>query len=343
MLPERIRIGVIGLEIGRWHVESYLAIPEVKVSAVCDIDERKLKTITIRYGIMKTYTDYEELCQSDDIDAVSICVPNYMHTSVAISALEHGKHILCEKPLSVSPEEGKKILEVTNRLPNLKAMVAMKFRFSRGAAYIKNMIENGELGEVYYGFTSYLKRSGDVPKKGSWRTKKELSGGGTLIDNGIHLLDLVWWLMGCPKPVEAFGNTYAKSIANGWVERPSSDTFGIESLATGIIKFENDASIMFDSAWGTLMDREIMEIRLFGTKGSATLWPFRIYYEDGGQIVSKTPNLTNISSENQFRHFIRCITDNKQPNPSIEQGLTILKMLDAVYRSAEKGRSVVIQ
>ena len=347
MLSGRIRLGVIGLGIGRWHIESYLAIPEAKVIALCDIDEEKLRTAATRYGIARIYTDYEELCQSNNVDAVSICVPNYMHAPVAIYALEHGKHILCEKPLSISPEDGQQILDVSNRFPDIKAMVAMKFRFNKDSAYVKNTVETGKLGEVYYGFSSYLRQIGGIPKMGSWFTKKKFSGGGVLIDNGVHFLDLLWWLMGCPKPVEAFGTKYARfgpygKGAKGWTGDSSPEIFDVEDLALGIIKFGNGATIMLENAWAAFVDKEIIGMRLCGAKGGATLCPFRICYEKDGQIVSKTPDLAKIKSENQFKHFIDCILNNKQPISTIEHGMTVLRMLDAIYRSADAGKSVAV-
>ena len=348
MLPGGVTVGVIGLGIGRWHLESYLTIPEVKVAAICDADEEKVRTAATRYGIAKIYTDYEELCQSGNIDAVSICVPNHVHASIAVCALENGKHILCEKPLSASLEEGKRILEVASKYPELKAMMAMKFRFNKDSVYVKNMVENGALGEVYYGFSTYLRQLGGIPKMGTWFTKKKQSGGGPLIDNGVHFLDLIWWLMGCPTPVEAFGTTYAKfgpygKGASGWTGKPSPEVFDVEDLALGTIRFENGASVMLDNAWAAFVEKEVIGMRLCGTEGGATLWPFRICYEEEGQIVSKTPDLENVESESQFKHFIDCILNNKQPTSTIEQGVTVLGMLDAIYRSAEAGKSVALQ
>ena len=347
MLSGRVRVGVVGLGIGRWHVESYLAIPEAEVVALCDIDQEKLKTAATRYGIAKVYADYEELCQSNNVDAVSICVPNYMHMPVAVYALERGKHILCEKPLSASSEEGKKILKTANRFPDLKAMVAMKFRFNRDSIYVKNMVRSGDLGEVYYGFSTHLMQLGGIPGIGSWYTRKKLSGGGSLADDGVDFLDLMWWLMGCPKPVEAFGSTYAKfgpygKGAKDQMEGSSANVFDVEDLALGIIRFENGASVMFENAWAASVDKEIIRMRLCGTKGGATLLPFRICYEEDGEIVSKTPDLTKVKSENQFRHFINCILNDEQPIPTIEQGVIVLSMLDAIYRSAEEGKSVAV-
>lgn len=327
MLARRIKVGVVGLGIGRWHIESYLAIPEVKVSAICDIDAEKLKSIAVRYGIMKTYTDYEELCQSDSIDAISICVPNYMHAPVAVCALENGKHILCEKPLSSSLDAGIKVLETAKRFPNLKAMVAMKFRFSKDVVYIKRMIENGGLGDIYYGSASYLKQPVGNSENGGWLTKKEFSGGGTLIDNGIHVLDLVWWLMDCPKPLRVFGSM-------------RYDIYDVEELGLAVIEFENGIKVLLESVWSVLLERETIRMRLCGSKCSATLWPFRISYEQNRQVVSETPDLTDFYSENQFKHFINCIIDNKPPIPTIQQGVEVLRIIDAIYRSADEGKPV---
>ena len=347
MLSGGVRLGVIGLGIGRWHLESYLSIPEVKVAAVCDVDEDKVRTAATRYGIAKIYTDYRELCQGNSVDAVSVCVPNYMHAPISICALENGKHVLCEKPLSASLEEGKKILEAANKHPELTAMMAMKFRFNKDSVYVKNMAESGALGHIYYGFSAYLRQLGGIPKMGTWFTKKRQAGGGPLIDNGVHFLDLLWWLMGCPEPAEVFGATYAMfgphgKGASGWTGKPSPEVFDVEDLALGTIKFKNGASIMLDNAWATFVEKEVIGMRLCGTEGGATLWPFRICYEEEGQIVSKVPDLENVESESQFRHFVDCIINNRQPVSTIEQGVSILKMLDAIYRSAEAGKSVSV-
>jgi predicted dehydrogenase len=337
-----MRVGIVGLGIGRWHIESYLAMPEVKVAAICDADKDKLKSIITRYGIIRAYTNYEELCQSDDVDAISICVPNYLHAPIAIYALEHGKHILCEKPLSNSPADAEKILETSRKFPDLKAMVAMKFRFNRDAIYIKNMVESGEMGNAYYGFASYLKPLSITTGKDNWRIIKSLSGGGTLIDNGLHLFDLIWWIMGCPKPVEAFGNIYTRSNPDGLPIPQPSDTTCVEDLASGMVKFDTGATIMFESAWKSLIHDGTMTMRIFGTNGSATLWPFRIIYDDGRQITSRTIDHTGIATENQFKHFIQCIENKRQPISTIEQGVTVLKIMDAIYRSAREKKAVVV-
>lgn len=327
MYPEPIKVGVIGLGIGRWHIENYLMIPDVKVSAICDIDEQKLRTITLKYGIPKIYKNYEELCQNEEIDAVSICVPNYMHAPVIISALENNKHVLCEKPISHSIDEAEKVLQTSRKFPDLKVMMAMKFRFNKDVVYAKEILEKGDLGEIYYGFASYIKLL-NSNFNNSWLTDKKLSGGGTLMDNGFHMIDLVWWLMGCPRFSKISGVVYD--------EYGKANKSDVEYLAAGMIKFDNSSSMFFESAWTKHTDRENMEVRLFGTKGSASLWPSRICYLDGNKLISKSINTSNFSSQNQFKHFINCILNNKQPIPTLEQGVNVLRMIDSLYRYMDR-------
>ena len=330
--PKTVKIGIIGLGAGRWHIESFLAIPEAKISAICDIDEDKIKSITTRYGIIRSYTNYEELCKSDDIDAVSICTPNYLHTPIALCAIENGKHILCETPLSTTSEEAEKILKIASKFPDIKAMTAVRFRFNRDAIYIRNVISKGDIGNVYYGFASYFKQLARSLRKTNWRIKKELSGGGTLLDNGFNLLDLIWWIMGCPEPVEAFGNIHS--------ENPNAS---VEDLAIAMIRFRTGATITIESGWKTFIHDGYMALRIFGTKGNATLWPFRITMEDGRHITTRTADHSRIITENPFMHFVNCIMSNKSPISNIEQGTIVLKMLDAIYQSAKEGKVVSIK
>ncbi|MGB9594717.1 MAG: Gfo/Idh/MocA family protein [Candidatus Poribacteria bacterium] len=330
--PKTVKIGVIGLASGKWHIESFLSIPEAKVSAICDIDENKIKSITTRYGIIRSYTNYEDLCKSDDIDAVSICTPNYLHTPIAICAIENRKHLLCETPLSTTSEEAEKILKTLNKYPDIKAMTAVRFRFNRDAIYIKNAISNGDIGNVYYGFASYFKQLARSLRKNNWRVKKELSGGGALLDNGFNLIDLIWWIMGCPKPVEVFGSIYS--------ENPDDS---VEDLATAMIRFETGTTITIESGWKSFIHDGYMALRVFGTKGNATLWPFRILIDEGPHITARTADHSHIIPENPFTHFINCIMSNKNPISNIFQGVIVLKMLDAIYQSAKERKVISIK
>ena len=342
-----VRVGVIGCGIGRWHMENYTKVRGARLAAICDLDEAKLEQAAEAFGVKTTYTDYRELCAADDIDAVSVCLPNSLHAPAAVCALEHGKHLLCEKPIADSLKNARKIAAAAKKA-DCTAMMAMKLRYGPEATYVRSVLEKGKLGDVYYSYNSYLRPLGGIPKMGSWFTRKRFAGGGALIDNGVHLLDLTWWLMGCPKPVAADGQGYAKfgplgKGAKGWTGGADPEAFDVEDLGVGMIRFDNGATALLDNGWATLVEPQgVMGIRLLGTQGGATLWPLRVIADKGGECVETTPDPAKLKARNQFEHFIRCIRRGEQPGSTIGQGVTILKMLDALYRSARVGRSVKI-
>lgn len=308
MYPKLIRIGVIGLEPGRWHIESYLSIPDVKVYAISDPDEDKLKKMTIRYGIPRVFNDYRELCRCPDIDAVSVCLPEALRAESVICCIENGKHVICESPISHSLPEAEKVLEAAEKFPDVKVMMATKLRFNVDAFRAKKAIDSHRIGKIYYGFANSLKRVNN-----NRVIDRRMS------ENGTGLLDLIWWLMGCQDPRESFAETCVH-VGN------SSFT----NIVTGIVRFEDDSSIMIQDISTNTLEREKVEVQIFGTDGAIMLWPFQMYRKNGGcQDIQ-------VSSEGLFRHFINCITNDLQPMPSISQGVRFLRLLDAIYRSANK-------
>lgn len=344
---DKVNMAVIGLGVGRWHADSWIQTSNTRLIAVCDADEKKLAQAKEHYGV-KGYTSYQELCEDEEVDAVSVCVPNYLHAPISIYALEHGKHVLCEKPLANTVSAGEAMVSAAKK-SGLVAMVAMKFRYTNEAVYIHRLLEEGKLGEIYYGWTTYLRQLGGIPGMGGWFTRKPLSGGGPMIDNGVHFLDVLWWLMGCPKPTRVSGATYAKfgplgKGAIGWNRVPTPDEFSVEDLATAIIHFENGASVLIDNGWAGFVPSEVISLRVMGTKGGATMWPFAVCEEsEDGKVSTSVPDLSNVHAQTQFFHFADCILNNKTPISSFENCLIVLKMLCAVYESADAKTEVKIQ
>lgn len=342
-MKEKINVGVIGLGIGRWHADSYCQTENTQLVAICDVNEDRLKDAKERYKV-KAYSAYQELCSDPNVDAVSVCVPNYLHAPISIYALEHGKHVLCEKPLANNLGNGLAMVEKA-KSSGLVAMVAMKFRYTPEARYIHELSEQGKFGEIYYGWTTYLRQLGGIPGMGGWFTRKPLSGGGAMIDNGVHFLDLLWWLMGCPKPTRVNGATYAKFGPRGkgapnWNRTPTNEEFSVEDLATAMIHFENGASILIDNGWAGFVPNEVIGLRIMGTDGGATMWPFTICTEKGNKVVVDTPDLSNFHTDSQFFHFADCIINGKTPISSFENCFTVLKMIDAVYQSANANAEI---
>lgn len=339
-MSENVRIGVIGVGIGRWHLESFSEAPGADVVAVCDADTARLAEARSRYKIPRAYRRIGELLGDRSVDAVSVCLPNPLHAETALAALEAGKHVLVEKPLARCASEGREIVNAARRT-GLQAMVAMKFRFTPEAAHLVRHIEAGHIGAPFYGWNRYIRPVGKgIP--GRWFCRRELSGGGTLIDNGVHLLDITWHLMGHPKPVEAFGACYAHFGPRGkGIGEEDALAFDVEDFAAGMIRFANGATILIENAWAAHVPETEIAAWVCGTEGSGSLWPLRIVEEQGGRSTDVTPSADSLErTESQFAHFVQAIRQGIPNASPVEQGLVVLRMLEALYESARTGKSV---
>jgi len=341
---EKVRVGIVGVGIGSYHAHAYSKLPNVEIAALCDIDADRARQVAERFGVPRIYTDYEAMLAEEKLDAVSVCTPNALHAPVAIAALEAGCHVLCEKPLSVNAKEGAKIVAAAKKAKG-KFMIGMNNRFRGDTQVLKKFIEAGDLGEIYYARCGWIRRNG-IPGMGGWFTRKEMSGGGPLVDIGVHALDLTLYLMGNPRPVSAFGATYAKFGPFGkgtgqWGLPVKGGEFSVEDLACGMVRFENGATLMLEASWAQHCAAEKLYSEVYGDKGGATLEPLRIFTEAHGRPVDLTPSFPNINGhEAEIAHFVECIVENKQPIATAEQALDVMKILDGIYRSAETGASV---
>ena len=335
------RLGVIGVRLGRWHVESFLQVPDSEVTAVCDLDAQRLEAVKAEFEVPRGYTTVEDLLADDELDAVSVCLPNFLHAQVAIAALKAGKHVLIEKPLARTVAEGEAIVEAA-RHTGLQVMVAMKFRFLPQVAYLKRQIEAGNLGHIYYGWNRYLRPVGKgIP--GRWFCRRELSGGGTLIDNGVHLLDVTWHLMGHPEPVEVLGACYAEFGPRGKGTPPEDvAAFDVEDFAAGMIRFADGSSMVLDNAWAAHVADTQIGATVFGSEGGGSVWPFQVVEERDGKSSDVTPPVEQLPTETQFAHFVRSIREGTPNTSPAEQGLVVLRMLAALDRSARSARSVLL-
>jgi predicted dehydrogenase len=323
-----IRIGIIGLGIGSWHLKEFSELEGTMVTALADLDEAKLKEQADKFDVPHRFTDYKDLLASDEADAVCVCLPNFLHEPVSIAALEAGKHVLCEKPLAHNLESGQAIAAAA-RASDRVFMLAMKLRYAPGPHLVRRLLDEGKLGRVYYGLNRYTRTCGKLPR--GWFFTKKLSGGGTIIDNGVHLIDLNWYMMGCPEPVEVMAginDDLAIEISEGGAD--------VEDFAAACIRFDNGALMLVESAWAAHVPEEIFEVRVLGTAGGAQTHP-----EMGLTLkTGEAPSAEDEAFESQFEHFARCIRDGAVPDTDIEAGIKILRMLDALYQSAEKGQAV---
>ena len=203
---KKLRIGIVGVgSIARVaHICSYNGMEDVEIVAVSDIVPEKMNYDQIP-ATAKKYADYREMLEKESLDAVDICTPNDLHSEIAVYALEHGKHVFCEKPDAISFEERKRMSAAQEKSGKV-LMVMRNNRHTAGSLYLKKAVEAGEFGEIYAGRCGWIRRRG-IPGKGGWFTTKSRSGGGPLIDLGVHMLDLAIYLMGNPKAVAVSGSS----------------------------------------------------------------------------------------------------------------------------------------
>ena len=259
-----LRVAVIGLGIGRKHVEGYGAHPGCEVVALCDLNEDRLNTMADEFAIPERYTDTAEMFAAANPDVVSVCTPNSLHRPLAEAAFAAGCHVLCEKPIATSAADGEAMLKAADAAGKRLGM-NFSFRFTAQAAALKARVDAGDLGDIYYGRTVWTRRRG-VPGWGGWFGQKKLAGGGPLIDLGVHRLDLALWLMGYPEPDWVMGQTW--NALTGEQAGDANVPFDVEDFAAGTIRFKTGQMLSLEASWAANQrQNERMETRLFGTKG----------------------------------------------------------------------------
>ncbi len=336
---DKVKIGITGAGIGQVHARGFRTSPDAEIIAVCDLNRARAQKMADEYGIPEVYTDHQEMLERANIDAVSICTPNSLHAPQVIAAFEAGKHILCEKPLSINAVEGAKMVEAGKRSGKV-FMMGFNNRFRGDTTYLKQLIEQGELGDIYYAKTGWVRRK-CLHWLSGWFSTKSLSGGGPLIDIGVHVLDLTLWLMGNPKPVSVMGSSYAQF---GPTKFEGTDMiYDVEDLAAGFIKLENGATVFLEASWESHIEKEALYTQLIGTEGGAEFNPLRIYKDMNGCPADIVPQFPQIKGhEGECQHFVACVKGDTECISTGEHGLHVMQILDAIYESAKIGKSVDI-
>jgi len=334
----KIKLGVIGLGWpGNEHLKAAAVTDEIEITALCDKNKKLLAQRAETFSIGDTYTDYKKMLKEADIDAVSVCLPNFLHSPISCDALNAGKHVICEKPPALNASEAVRIAMLAKKNKRVM-MYALCQRFTAEAKYVRGLVDKGEMGDVYFGKAAYIRRRGIPIGAGGWFVDKKRSGGGALIDIGVHPLDCVWWMMGNPQPKVVFGSAYQK-FRNAV---PKNINFDVDDSAFAIIRFANDAILMLECSWA--LNRDAAAVReIAGTKGGATLNPLKILTEKNGVQVDIIPSLPKVNNfQGEVAHFARCVLGKKKPISSAEQGVLLMKMLDAIYKSSATGKEVRI-
>lgn len=349
-----LKVGVIGGgSISEFHIIPYMKNDGVELVALCDSNEQRLAKVGERYSVTELYSSYEELLQNPKIDAVSICTWNNTHAVIAIAALEAGKHVLVEKPLSMTVAQALAV-EVAVKKSGKVLQVGFVRRHGDNTKLLKQFIDQDELGEIYYAKASCLRRLGNP---GGWFSDQSKSGGGPLIDLGVHMIDICWYLMGKPRPVSVSGNTYSKLGNRSHIQNLSfyqaadyDPTLNdVEDLANALIRFDNGASLFVDVSFTLHAKEDELYVKLFGEKGGAEIEPKLVMVtEKNNTILNVTPQVDNLSFDfekafkNEINHFVDCCKEGKETIAPVADGVQIMRMLNAVYESAKTGKEVYL-
>ena len=348
------KIAVIGVGgISEMHIASYLRNPDVELYAFCDINEKRLHEMGEKYGISRLYTDKDEMLRAlPEIDAVSVCTWNSAHAPCAIAALNAGKHVLCEKPMATCAAEAQEMLDAAKKAGKL-LMVGFVRRYERGSTLLRQLVSQDFFGELYYAKATYLRRNGNP---GGWFGDKSRSAGGPLIDLGVHVIGLTRYLMGNPRPVSVYGATFQKLFNRPNIITPKAynstsagpnDICDVEDLVSAMIRFDNGAVLQVEASFSLNLKEDTSSVQLFGTKGGARLSPeLELYSEMNGVMTNVTPVCPPESFDMEFQeeinHFVHCFSTGEPCRSPAEDGVQIMRILDAVYESGRTGHEVIL-
>ncbi len=358
-MDKKIKVAVIGNGgISGVHLNGYHLNPNVEIYALCDINPERVNQRGDQYNVPaeRRFTNvYEMLEKCPEIDACSVCTWNAAHAECTIAALNASKHVLCEKPMAMNEQEAKAMKEAAEKNGKL-LMIGFVRRFGNDCAIVQDFSKNDFFGDMYYAKANYRRRKG---APGGWFGDKTRSGGGPLIDLGVHVIDLVRYLMGGHKPVSVYGATFYKlgdkknikdKAGYSSAGRSNEDIFNVEDLASAMIRFDNGSVLQVETSF-TLNQEEISlgTIELFGTKGGAKMDPGLKLFTDMSDYMANVeltaPTALSFEGlfENEINHFVDCVINGTPCRAPAEDGVTLMKILDGIYESARTGHEVILE
>lgn len=329
--------------IGKVHAECLTYIENAELVAVCDVVEERARTLGEKFNC-SYYTDIEKMLrEQDDIEIVNICTPTGLHAECGVICAKAGKHIICEKPIDVNEENAAKLIKVCEDA-GVKLSVISQHRFDKGVVELKKAVDRGEIGKLYFG-GSYTKwyRSQEYYDSGEWRGTWALDGGGALMNQSIHYVDLLQYIMG---PIEEI---YASCASIG------HERIEVEDEAIATVRFKNGAIGVIEgttNAYPGLFTR----LDIYGEKASVVIENDKVVlwkYKDGTEkeIVDKDRNIiagssakdiSNYSHILQFKDVIEAIEENRKPKVDGYEGLKPLKIILAIYKSNRERNPVTL-
>jgi Predicted dehydrogenases and related proteins len=349
-------VGVIGLGFaGTTHLDAFTALAGATVVALAGKEEDRLRELGRSRSVSNLYTDWEELVARDDLDVVSIGVPNNLHHPIAIAALNSGKHVFCEKPLAVSSALAEDMVNAA-RTNNRVLEIAYNHRRRADVQYLRRYLEESPLGAIYHTRASWLRRNG-IPGLGSWFTNKALSGGGPLIDLGSHVLDIALFLLGEPLVTSVSAVAYGelgrarRGASSHGVSSPAEHDFDVEDFSSALLRFENGSSMHLEASWASYSKvHEDIEVEILGIAGGvrlhvdnyATAGTVTLYRDIAGAPSVVRPNIPVPAGHHQavIAEFVATVKSGTYAESHGDYALHRSRVIDAIYHSAAEKKEV---
>lgn len=351
----KIKVAVIGCGTiaNTAHIPNYMALSdECEIKYFCDIIPEKAQKAVETYGCGTAVVDYHDILNDPEIEAVSVCTPNRMHTPITIDFLKAGKNVLCEKPAARTYGEALLMQQAQHETGKI-LNIGVVNRFNSAVNEIKKRIDRGDLGELYHIYVSFrCPRS--IPGLGGAFTTKEIAGGGVLIDWGVHYLDIVMYCSGDPTPLTVSGKAYSKLgvdmpnyVYNGmWAEdtKNLNGTYDVDDFVTGFVR-TSGPTITLNGAWAQNIEKPETYIDFLGTEAGIHLrygGTFDVFGAKDGKLYSETPEVPAVNMfNNEIASFLRCIRTGEKLPSHIDINIKTSKLMQGIYDSSEQGKEIV--
>ena len=345
-MAQGIRVGIIGAGgPGVRHAEGYQAAGGFPLVAVADLIPARRKNLMEQFGARREYADALDLLNDVQVDAVSVCLPNDRHLPVMLAALKAAKHVICETPPALNQAEVKKLAAATAK-SGKTVLFAFQRRFGGAEQAAAQAIAKGYLGSAYHVRAAWMRTRG-IPTGTGWYADRARSGGGAIIDMGIQMIDLAWSLLGEPRPLSAYAivnRRFAGAL-------PPEVRHNVEDVGYALVKFEGEKSLELSASWAINQPpRENgTRFQLSAEKGALVVYSPQgplVYRGFGAEdATSETPLKTpkTVGYPAMMRHFKECIVGGAKPRVGVAEAATLMQIIDAIYKSAQTGRSVDIR
>lgn len=341
--PRELRVGVIGLGMGRHHVVAFNAHPHARVVALCDLDADRLASIGDEHAIDARYDDAAKMLAEQDLDIVSVATPNRFHHPLTLQAIEAGAHVLCEKPMAMNAAEGREMVDAASAAGR-KLAIHYNHRQRADVQVMGRYIEAGELGQVYFVRTTWHRRRG-IPGRPTFVSRQH-SGGGCLIDLGVHIIDIALYLARFPRIVSVSGQVHRK-FDQKYVPHLAMD---VEDFATAYVRCEGGLTIAIEVSWASHHDHaEQMLTHVYGSEAGLTRRiehyadpQIRLHKLEHGSLVTSRIETMPTDVLSVQEDLVNAVLEDREPACSAEHGLMLMQVLDALYTSSQSGREVVL-